>query len=115
MTSWKNLNSIAGLDALIKDSQSTPQLIFKHSTQCSLSERAHMILMDDWQPEGIALHYIDLLSHRDVSNAVAEKLDVMHESPQIILLYKGEVLFDESHLAINTAEIDEQIEALKHD
>lgn len=55
------------------------------------------------------LYYLDLIQHRDISNLIAEKLGVMHESPQLILLKNGEVLYSASHSAINVKEVSNRI------
>ena len=52
---------------------------------------------------------LDLLAHRNISNAIAEKLQVHHESPQAIILRNREVIYEESHMAIQMDEIAAQV------
>ena len=59
-------------------------------------------------------YYLDLLSYRNISNLIAEKLGVHHESPQVIVLNKGEVTYDESHLDISVEDILNHFEYSKN-
>jgi bacillithiol system protein YtxJ len=61
-------------------------------------------------PQGIAFYYLDLIRHRELSNKIAERFSVQHESPQVLLIRKGECVFDESHNGITMDEIAEQSE-----
>ena len=59
-------------------------------------------------PDALPFYYLDLINHRAISNAIAEKFQVHHESPQILLIKNGECIYAESHNGINMAEIEEQ-------
>ena len=85
------------------------KLIFKHSTRCSISTMAKYRLEDDWNFEGKKLepYYLDLINYRDLSKEVAEKFDVHHESPQVLLIKNGECTYDASHLDITVSELHE--------
>lgn len=109
---WNTLNTASQIDEIVERSKQVPCLIFKHSTTCPISSIAKHRLEDDWPFAAgeLETYYLDLLAFRPVSNVVAEKLNVHHESPQIILISKGEVILDASHLGISTAEIKEVLE-----
>lgn len=109
--SWIALQEIAQLDTLQQQSLHRPQLIFKHSTRCSISGVAHSRLEKALSEISryADCYYLDLLSFRAVSNAVAEKFSVFHESPQVLIIRNGVCTFEESHLQIQPAEIMEQI------
>jgi bacillithiol system protein YtxJ len=93
------------LDDLVAKSFLRPQVIFKHSTRCSISSMVLQRLERETQPDGMDFYYLDLLLYRPVSNAIAEKFHVYHESPQIIVIRDGDAIYDESHLAIQMQEI----------
>jgi bacillithiol system protein YtxJ len=57
------------------------------------------------QPAAMDFYFLDLISYRPISNDIAERFHVHHESPQIIIIKNGEAIFDESHLAIQMDEI----------
>ncbi|RYY67371.1 MAG: bacillithiol system redox-active protein YtxJ [Chitinophagaceae bacterium] len=105
---WNDLNNTAQLESIKKDSFSQPQVIFKHSTRCSISSMAKNRLDRSDAPEGINFYYLDLIAHRDISNKIAEDFFVEHESPQVLLIRNGECIYDESHSGISMDEIAEQ-------
>lgn len=107
---WKNLNTVGDLEAIRNESYQNEVVIFKHSTQCAISSMAKSRLERSYEPiASETYYYLDLLKYRNVSNAIAEQFQVHHESPQIILLKNGEVVYDESHSQIYFSELKEQI------
>ena len=93
------------LDELVANSTNRPQVIFKHSTRCSISSMVLNRLERETPPKGWDFYFLDLLAHRDISNAIAEKLQVHHESPQIILIKNTEVVMEDSHMSIQMGEL----------
>ena len=107
---WKTLKSIDDLDAAIQRSYEVPVGIFKHSTRCSISSVAKSRLERGWDFEdeqAVEMYYLDLIAYREVSNAVASKLGVHHESPQRILVKDGVDIYDASHSQITVEELHE--------
>ncbi|KEO73302.1 bacillithiol system redox-active protein YtxJ [Anditalea andensis] len=105
---WEKLESLAQLEEIKKESHDKSVLIFKHSTTCSISSMAWDRLNRNWKEEdtiNIKPYYLDLHSYREVSNKVAEEFDVVHQSPQVLLVQKGEVKYANSHMGINYKEI----------
>ena len=104
---WKNLESIAELDAIIEASFSQPQLIFKHSTRCGISSGAKFRLDDDLENLGnqYSLHLLDLLQHRDISAQIANQFSVTHQSPQILLIENGKAVVHLNHYRIAPSSI----------
>jgi bacillithiol system protein YtxJ len=97
---WLALNSIEGLDKLVGESFSEQIAIFKHSTRCSISR-----MIKDRIERGIPLnhmpaYYLDLLEYREISNTIATRLNVQHESPQLLILRNGICTSHASHNAI---------------
>jgi bacillithiol system protein YtxJ len=105
---WKNLTQIDQLEAIAADSFNTPQVLFKHSTRCSISSMALNRLESSTPPNGVDFYLLDLLQHRDISGAIAQKFNVHHESPQVLVIKNGECTYDESHMGISMDEIIEQ-------
>lgn len=102
---WSVLESEEQLAAIIGQSYNRPQVIFKHSTRCSVSSLIKTRLERSAVPSHIDFHYLDLIRYRSVSNKIAEEFNVWHESPQVLLIRNGECVFDESHLAIYMEDI----------
>lgn len=101
---WNNLTRLEEIQSLQKESQETPVVIFKHSTRCSISRTALSRLERQWKDvemESAKAYFLDLLSFREISNQIASHFDVEHESPQILVIRNGKVVFHRSHLSID--------------
>jgi len=100
---WKVLDSEEQLKSIINGSHEKPAMIFKHSTTCGISAGARHRLESGWDidPNKMDFYYLDLLNHRPISNLIAQTLDVIHESPQIVLIKNGEAVYNASHHAID--------------
>lgn len=105
---WIKLESPEQLAQIKEKSAGKPQLIFKHSTRCSISSMVLHRLERHPLHQTIDCYFLDLIAHRSLSNQVAEAFNVWHESPQVLLIKDGECIFDESHMGINAHEILEQ-------
>jgi bacillithiol system protein YtxJ len=102
---WKVLNEDGQLQQIIRDSESRPQIIFKHSTRCSISAVAKGRLDKGTPPENTDFYYLDLIRYRTLSNKIADTFKVHHESPQVLIIRNGRCVYDESHMGINLKEI----------
>lgn len=102
---WQPINTLEQLEQIKNDSYNTPQVIFKHSTTCSISRMALDRFERATTPEGVVFHYLDLLNHRPISAQIAELFQVYHESPQVLLIKNGECIYDESHYGIMMDEL----------
>lgn len=98
---WIPLTSIAQLEDIAQQSNGKPQLIFKHSTTCGISRMVLNMFTGSYNLQDTAdIYFLDLHAHRDVSNEVASRFGVMHQSPQLIIVKNGEVTYHTSHGAI---------------
>ncbi len=88
-------------------------IIFKHSTRCSISLMAKRKFEMDWEylPGSAIVYFLDILQHRNISNELAERFKVHHESPQLLLIKDGECIYETSHGEISAEEAAEQIQA----
>jgi bacillithiol system protein YtxJ len=103
---WIELNSMEELDQAIENSSDRAAIFFKHSTRCSISSMALNRFENDWKEDAEGtLYFIDLIKNRDVSNALSEKADVYHQSPQAIVLKDKKAIYDASHSSISATEI----------
>ena len=105
---WITLTSEEQLNDIVSKSAIKPQVIFKHSTRCSISSVAQQRLQKGNLPENIDFHYLDLIANRGLSNKIADIFHVHHESPQVLIIKDGKCIYDESHLAISVHDIIEQ-------
>ncbi|NND89079.1 MAG: bacillithiol system redox-active protein YtxJ, partial [Flavobacteriaceae bacterium] len=88
---WHSLTTVDQLDTIVEESKSLPVAIFKHSTRCGISR---MVLRSfekqfDLDDSQMKMYFLDLIANREVSNEVAAKFDVIHQSPQLIVIQNG--------------------------
>ena len=108
---WKVLDQLDQLDQIVKDSFQKPVVLFKHSISCGISGMSKHQLESDWDftEEDLDFYYLDLINHRPVSNKIASLFDVIHQSPQIIVVKDGKAVFNTSHHQISVQGIRQAI------
>ena len=104
---WISLNNIQQLNDIDEKSISKTQVVFKHSTRCGISRlvMTQFVNPSSLPDQDLDLYYLDLLSFRDVSNEVVYKFQVMHQSPQVLVIKNGVVVAHASHGAINEVDL----------
>ena len=85
-------------------------VLYKHSTRCPVSA----VVIDevlrfaethpDWKT-----YVLQVIEHRDLSDAVAERLDVPHASPQAFVLKEGRPLWHASHGSITVQNLSRHL------
>lgn len=105
---WISLTNEEQLHQIKVNSNARPQVIFKHSTRCSISSVAKSRLERSIQSDEVDFYFLDLIKYRTISNKIAADFNVYHESPQVLLIKNGECTYDESHSGIDMEEIIEQ-------
>ena len=99
---WIELTDLNQLDEIAATSNEKPVVIFKHSTRCSISRMALKQFEREFDLENVVdAYFLDLIAHRDISNEIAERFNVYHESPQLILIKNGKAVYDVSHSDID--------------
>lgn len=111
---WSALENVSDLDKALNQSHHNLVAIFKHSTRCGTSlhvkeklEREAGLIV-----ENLDFYYLDLIRFRALSNEIAERFKVVHQSPQIIILREEKVVFHTSHLAISSENINQNLAQL---
>ena len=102
---WIPLQNESQLVEIITNSNDKPQIIFKHSTRCSVSSMAKNRLDRKQQPDGMDFYFLDLIKHRSISNKIAADFKIPHQSPQVLIINHGKCIYDESHSGIIMEEI----------
>lgn len=107
--SWLELTNVLQLDGIVAQSGQKPQLIFKHSTRCGISRMVKNQFEKDYplSSSEVDLYYLDLLNYREVSNTIASRFKVYHESPQLLVIKDGNVLKHASHGSILDLDLKE--------
>ena len=107
---WKYLESEEGLDALSKQSADKPQVIFKHSTRCITSSMAKNRMDNSKQLlDNADVYLLNVIEHRSVSDLVARRFGVVHESPQVLVIKNGKAVYNESHVGIQPSVVASEL------
>ena len=107
--SWIPLTAMNQLDQIKEISNNETVLVFKHSTRCGISRMVLKQFEKQFDPSlsNLKLFYLDLLNHRDVSNEIAETFQVLHQSPQLLVIQHGVVVAHASHDAITSIALND--------
>ena len=93
---WSTLKSIESLKG------NEIALIFKHSPRCIISRI--VLKRFEWNFksgfESVKFYKLDVIKERCLSNKISKFYNVLHESPQIILIRDNKCIFHESHESI---------------
>lgn len=102
ITEWTDLISLKQLEGIIDESYSITIVIFKHSTRCDMSSALLKNFERRYDSKGNIPkpYFLDLIAHRDISNEIALRFGVKHESPQVIFVKDGVVVNHASHRGI---------------
>lgn len=104
---WKKIESQKDLDAAIEKSSQQKVLIFKHSTRCFISKSVLRSFEKQMQEsdKNFGYYFLDLLAYRSISNEIESRFDVVHQSPQLIVLENGKAIYNASHQNIDLDKI----------
>ena len=100
---WIALTDYSQINTLVDQSETF--LIFKHSTRCSISSMAFSRFEREFDFDQVPVLYLDLIAYRSISNQLAESFNVLHQSPQVLLIKAKVCLYNASHNAISAAAI----------
>jgi len=108
---WNQLTSLDQLAKIEDESKEIPVAIFKHSTRCGISRMVMNQFEKNYDIDAskMKLYYLDLLRNRDVSDEVGYKFQVMHQSPQLLVIKNGVAVSHESHHSIEAAHLRDYI------
>lgn len=107
---WRQLTDLGQLNEIIAESTVKPVLVFKHSTRCGVSRMVLKQFENEFDlHEKITPYFLDLLEHRDVSNEIASRFGVFHQSPQLIVIKHGKAVFNDSHGSIDAGKLEQFI------
>ncbi len=101
---WNTITDAQQLNTIDEESKQQKVFIFKHSTTCSISKAALNRLERNWSDLDDQLgkaYYIDLLRFRSISNEIAERYQIIHESPQVMIIENGRCKSSDSHFDIS--------------
>lgn len=57
--------------------------------------------------DNVVLYFLDLIEHRDISNEIATRFGVVHQSPQLIVIKDGKAVYNDSHESIDATKLNQ--------
>lgn len=95
----------AALDRFLLEANGRPVVIMKHSNTCGVSSRAYRAMTDFEGQVGLVV----VQDARDVSEEVARRTGVPHETPQVLILRDDKVMFTVSHFDVKAETIEAEL------
>lgn len=107
---WIQLTDLTQLNEIQEVSNQKPAIIFKHSTTCMISRMALKNFEKEFELQNqVEAYFLDLLNYREISNEIASKFDVKHQSPQLLLIKNRICTYNTSHDNIDAEKLKEKI------
>ena len=107
---WIPLTNLGQLNEITEASLEKPLVIFKHSTRCSVSRMALKQFEKEFDSvDEVDIYFLDLIEYRSVSNEIANRFQVVHQSPQLLLIKEGKSVYDVSHSDIDAEELKRKL------
>ena len=106
------LHDVQSLDAALAESRERPVLLFKHSRYCGVSCEALDELQSHIEARAdgtVAYKMVTVQTHRPLSDAIAQRLGLRHETPQAILIRDGKAVWNASHFRITATQLDKAL------
>jgi bacillithiol system protein YtxJ len=89
-------------------------VVYKHSPICPTSGVAYEEMRSLRRlQQDVPVYLVDVINSRPLSRRIAERVGVVHASPQAIILRAGVPAWHGSHFDLRAQEIAEKLEALK--
>ena len=99
------ISDAASFEELAARSQNTPVVVFKHSTTCPISAAA----FSEMSRFGGEVTLVNVQSAVSLSREIEQKTGVAHESPQVLVLLKGKVVWNASHWKVNAESVEQAV------
>jgi bacillithiol system protein YtxJ len=107
---WNYLETMEDLDAAEAVSKEKWVVLFKHSTRCSVSRYVLKQFENTFTgSDDVELYFLDLIEYRLISNEIASRFNVIHQSPQMIVLKNGVAIYNASHESIDANSIKQLV------
>lgn len=102
---FRDLNSLSAWQAAIAQSAQRPAVIFKHSLTCGTSAMAmeEIQALTSRADVDADISIVRIQEAREVSRAIEQQLGVRHESPQVLLVVDGRVVWHASHFRVTAS------------
>ena len=100
------LNELQQLDDLLNQSAEQPVILFKHSNTCVISARAYRQMAK--LEKRVAL--VTVQKARALSNEIATRLELQHQTPQVLIVRDRRLAWSASHFRISADAVNRAVE-----
>jgi monothiol bacilliredoxin len=87
-------------------------VLYKHSPICPTSDVAYEEMLAFRRHRAVPVYMVDVIQHRPLSRALAERIGVRHASPQAIILRDGVAAWHRSHHEIQAEAMARMVDHL---
>lgn len=110
------LSTPEDFEDLLDASASSPVIIYKHSLTCGTSGVAFEEIRDllPGLPDAVRIGMVQVQRARPLSNLIASRLGLRHETPQVLIVHEGRVIWHASHFRVTADQIAAAIARLGH-
>ena len=91
---------------LLSRSQEQPVVIFKHSITCPVSSAAYFE-MEQFAGEVVL---VEVQRARELSREIEKRTGIRHESPQVLVLEYGKVIWNASHFKVKAQAVADALQ-----
>jgi bacillithiol system protein YtxJ len=92
---------------LVQRSQEQPIVIFKHSSSCPVSAAAY----DEMEQFSGEVALVVVQQAQGLSREIEKQTGIRHESPQVLVLDNGKVVWSASHFKIKAQAVSDAVMA----
>ncbi len=113
-TLFQTLSTAAELDRAIDQSSERPAVIFKHSPTCGISAQAFESISEWLRGEApqADFYLVPVQTSRALSTQLSQQFGIRHESPQVMVIDRGQVVWHGSHYRANAISIAAALDKL---
>lgn len=99
---FKEIADVASLNEFLAGPNESAAVLFKHSNTCGVSSRAYAEMSRMHHPVGL----VTVQQARAVSDEIEKRWQVAHETPQVLIVREGKVVWNASHFHVKADDVE---------
>lgn len=104
------IQDIESLDRFLTETENQPTIIFKHSSTCGISARAHRQMAEVERPVGL----VTVQKARAVSDEIERRFRLSHQTPQVLIVRGDDLLWNASHYDVSAPAVRTALEKVSN-
>lgn len=104
---FREISDVASLDEFVTSANGAAAILFKHSNTCGISARAYREMANLTKPVGLVI----VQRARVVSDEIARRWSLAHETPQVLIVRNGKLVWSASHFEVKANDVDSAVSA----